>query len=240
MKLYLSSYHLCKDPARFSVLPAKNKRVAVVRNALDQYTDGPRLKEGLEREINDLTAIGLLPEPLDLRKFFGKTEALEKRINEFGFIWVTGGNSFVLRRAYAQSGLDIILKAKLVEDDFVYAGYSAGICVATPTLEGIHLADDPEATPAGYDREAIWSGLGFVPFCIAPHYRSDHFESALMEKSVEYFIEHKLPFIALHDGEALLLDTKTSNQTFASAFSLGTPFPKQSPAVAQAVSQLER
>jgi len=216
MKLYLSSYHLCKEPARLSSLPAKNKRVAVVRNALDQYTDGPRLKEGLEREINDLTAIGLLPEPLELRNYFGKTEDLKKHIGEFGFIWVTGGNSFVLRRAYAQSGLDIILKDKLVEDDFVYAGYSAGICVVTPTLEGIHLADDPEAMPSGYSKEVIWSGLSFIPFCIAPHYRSDHFESALIEKSVEYFIEHKMPFIALHDGEALLLDTKTSNQSLDS------------------------
>lgn len=213
MKLYLSSYHLCKEPARLSSLPAKNKRAAVVRNALDQCTDGPRLKDGLEREIDDLTALGLLPEPLDLREFFGKSEGLEKHISEFGFIWVTGGNSFVLRRAYAQSGLDIILRDKLVEDDFVYAGYSAGICVVTPTLEGIHLADDPGAQPAGYAGDIIWSGLGFVPFCIAPHYRSDHCESALIEKSVEYFIERKIPFIALRDGEALLLDTKTSNQT---------------------------
>jgi len=201
-----------------SSLPAKNKRVAVVRNALDQYTDGPRLKEGLDREINDLTAIGLLPEPLDLRNFFGKAEDPEKHVKEFGFIWVTGGNSFVLRRAYAQSGLDIILKRKLEEDDFVYAGYSAGICVITPTLEGIHLDDNPEVIPVGYAKEIIWSGLRFVPFCIAPHYRSDHFESALIEKVVEYFLEHKIPFIALRDGEALLLDTKTSNQIFDSTF----------------------
>jgi len=216
MKLYLSSYHLCKEPARLSSLPAKNKRVAVVRNALDQYTNSSRLKEGLEREINDLTRIGLFPEPLDLRNYFGKAEDLKKHISEFGFIWVTGGNSFVLRRAFAQSGLDTILNRKLKEDDFVYSGYSAGVCVITPTLEGIHLADDPEAMPVGYSPEVIWSGLGFVPFCIAPHYRSDHFESALIEKSVEYFIEHKMPFIALHDGESLLLDTKTSNQALDS------------------------
>lgn len=44
----------------------------MIRNALDQYTDGPRLKEGLEREINDLRAIGLRPESLDLRNFFWK------------------------------------------------------------------------------------------------------------------------------------------------------------------------
>ena len=148
-----------------------------------------------------------------MRLFFGKTDELEKHVNQFGYIWVTGGNSFVLRRAFAQSGLDSILKRKLEEDDFVYSGYSAGACVVTPTLEGIHLADEPEAMPAGYPIEAIWSGLSFVPFCIAPHYRSNHFESALIEKTVEYFIEHKIPFIALHDGEALLFDTNASNKS---------------------------
>ena len=220
MKLYLSSYHLCNEPTRLSSLPAKNKRVAVVRNALDQYTDAGRLREGLEEELRDLAAIGLLPTPLDLRSFFGKTDELEAHLNDFGYIWVTGGNTFVLRRAFAQSGLDIILKRKLAEDDFVYSGYSAGACVITPTLEGIHLADEPEAMPAGYTTEILWAGLNFVPFCIAPHYRSDHFESALIEKSVEYYIEHKIPFIALHDGESLLLDATAEQSYRATSMSL--------------------
>jgi len=209
VKFYLSSYHLCKEPFRLSALPAKNKRVAVIRNALDVYTDAERLKKGLEGELNDLNAIGLLPEALDLRLFFGKTKELQRHIHEFGFVWVTGGNTFVLRRAFSESGLDTILYEKLPEDDFVYAGYSAGVCVITPSLEGIHLADEPQAMPSGYTSNVIWTGLNFVPFCIAPHYRSNHSESELIEKSVEYFIEHKIPFIALHDGEALILDSKT-------------------------------
>jgi dipeptidase E len=212
MKLYLSSYHLCKEPLRLSGLSAKNKKVAVIRNALDIYTDPKRLDEGLKRELSDLSAIGLSPEPLDLRLYFGKSKELKRKIGEFGYIWATGGNSFVLRRAFSQSGFDSILQQKLQEDDFVYSGYSAGVCVITPTLKGIHLADEPDAMPAGYPSEVIWTGLGFVPYCIAPHYRSDHFESALIEKAVEYFIEHKLPFIALHDGEALILDTKKPNE----------------------------
>jgi hypothetical protein len=31
---------------------------------------------------------------------------------------------------------------------------------------------------------------------------------ALIEKSVEYFIEQKIPFVALRDGEALVLDSR--------------------------------
>jgi dipeptidase E len=208
LKLYLSSYHLCKEPSRLSALSAKNRRVAIIRNALDVYKDEKRLREGLEREVADMEAIGLRPEPLDLRQFFGKENLLNELVDGFGYLWVVGGNSFVLRRAFKWSGLDAILARKVEADDFVYAGYSAGVCVLTPTLEGIHLADDPDAMPEGYPPEVIWSGLNMVPFCIAPHYRSAHSESALIEQSVEYFIEQKIPFIALHDGEALLLDTK--------------------------------
>jgi dipeptidase E len=182
--------------------------VAVVQNALDAYPDVGRREIGLQRELADLKAIGLVAEELDLRQFFGKGAELQKYIERFGYLWVTGGNTFVLRRAFSLSGLDSILHKKLAEDDFVYSGYSAGVCVVAPTLKGIHLADDPETTPKGYSSQTIWTGLGFIPYCIAPHYRSNHLESTLIEKSVEYFIEQKIPFVALRDGEALVLDSR--------------------------------
>ena len=101
-----------------------------------------------------------------------------------------------------QSGFDEVL----LEQDahFVYAGYSAGACAVTPTLRGIHLVDEPEVVPVGYTEEVTWDGLGLVPFSIVPHYRSNHPESALNEKVIEFFIEHKIPFIALRDGEVYI------------------------------------
>jgi dipeptidase E len=106
-----------------------------------------------------------------------------------------------------QSGLDAILLEKVQDQQFVYAGYSAGACVVTPTLRGIHLVDYTDVVPEGYAEEIIWDGLGLVPFSIAPHYRSDHPESELIERSVAYFIDHKIPFIALRDGEVYIQDT---------------------------------
>jgi dipeptidase E len=209
VKSYLSSYHLCDQPKRLSALAAKNNRVAVVQNALDAYTDLERRRIGLQREFADLKAIGLTTEELDSRLFFGKAAELEEFVEGFGYLWVTGGNTFVLRRAFSLSGLDSILQKKLHEDDFVYAGYSAGVCVLAPTLKGLHIADDPQAMPKGYVPQIIWTGLGFIPYCVAPHYRSNHSESPLIEKEIEYFIEQKIPFVALSDGEALILDSKT-------------------------------
>jgi len=70
------------------------------------------------------------------------------------------------------------------------------------TLRGIDLVNDPAVVPIGYSDAPVWDGLSFVPFAIAPHYRSPHPESALMESVIDYFISNKIPFIALRDGEA--------------------------------------
>ena len=189
---------------------AKNNRVAVIQNAQDCRTDPAKRKAVLERECEGMKSLGLKPEEFDLRGYFGRSDEMRERISEFAYCWVCGGNSFVLRRAFHLSGLDVLL-SELAEQEgeMVYGGYSAGACVVTPTLDGIHLADDPDSNPKGYDNEVIWDGVGIYPYCIAPHFRSDHPEAELIEKSVKYFIDKKLPFIALHDGEALLYDTIT-------------------------------
>jgi dipeptidase E len=209
MQLYLSSYGFGNDSARMLCATAANRRVGVIQNALDGYNDLPLRRESLARECAGLTALGLAPEELDLRDYFGDEDRLRERVDQLSYLWVVGGNTFVLRLAMAASGLDRILQSWRGNDRRIYGGYSAGACVLSPSLWGIHLADEPEIRPAGYPVEAIWEGLNLIPFYVAPHYRSDHFESAAIEQTVEYYIDHKLPFVTLRDGEALTLDDKT-------------------------------
>ena len=173
--------------------------MGVIRNALDYSEDVKRLEEGRAREFNDLRSLELRPEEVDLRRYFGAQNLLRDLIGQLDALWVVGGNTFILRRAMRQSGLDAILTRQ--GEHFVYAGYSAGACVMTPTLRGIHLVDEPETVPAGYPKEIIWESLGFVPFSIVPHYKSDHPEAALCEEVIAFFIAHRIPFIALRDGE---------------------------------------
>ena len=186
---------------------ARSPRVGVIQNALDCYTDLTRRRVELAREFGELASIGLSPEELDLRMYFGKQDKLRQQIAELGYLWVVGGNTFVLRKAFAQCGFDSIIQDLCRREDFIYAGYSAGVCVLGPTLHGIHLADDPDAVATGYAEGIIWEGLKLLPYCIAPHYKSDHHETELIDLSVAYYIDHKIPFVALRDGEALVLDT---------------------------------
>jgi dipeptidase E len=203
MKLYLSSYNLGDNPEKLVELVSPNKRVAVITNASDLKTVEER-KDKVKEEFDHLIEIGLLPEELDLRKYFGKQKKLEKKLNEFKTVWVKGGNTFVLRRAMSQSGFDKLIEEKINDSDFVYAGYSAGSCVVTPTLKGLEIVDDPITVPTGYNPEIIWEGLGFVEYSIAPHYKSNHPESVMVDETVKYFVEHKMPHKTLRDGEVII------------------------------------
>lgn len=127
-------------------------------------------------------------------------------MKEFGVFWVRSGNTFVLRQAMKLSGFDVVLKGMLKKGDVLYGGYSAGICVLSPTLKGIEITDDSKARPYGKKSKVIWEGLGIVDYAIVPHYKSDHPESKLSGKTVEYFIKNKVPFKALRDGDVIIIE----------------------------------
>jgi dipeptidase E len=206
MKLYLSSYMLGDHPEQMTAMVGNNKKTAIIMNAADQY-DPAKRPAYRDREIEKLDNLGLEAEELDLRDYFDDHGALAARLSRYGLVWVMGGNTFVLRRAMRASGFDEIITGMVQADKIVYGGFSAGACVVAPTLRGLELCDDPSIVPDGYDSEVIWEGLGFVPYSIAPHYRSPgHPETELVEQVITYFEEHNMPYRALRDGEAIVVD----------------------------------
>ena len=206
MHLYLSSYRIGNEPEKLTDLFGENKRTAVIGNARDQLI-GYEREIRMQQEHDDLRALGLQTEEVDLRDFFSAPQMLPQQLERFACIWMRGGNTFLLRRALAQSGGDLFLQSLRDDPDFICAGYSAGACVMSPTLQGINLADDPDFSAPPYNPEVIWEGLNFVPYWIVPHYQSDHFESEMMEAVVEFYRRENLPFKTLRDGEALVEKT---------------------------------
>lgn len=203
MKLFLSSYHLGSNPKKFLDLFSENKNVAIIANAKD-YKGSEEREERTEIDVKNLKELNLIPKEIDLRDYFGKKEALGKKLNEFAAVWVLGGNTFILRRAMKKSGLDEILREKVSDKNFIYGGYSAGSCVVTPTLKGLEFMDDPNVVPDGYKDEVIWEGLGLVDYFIVPHYKSGHPESSDADKTVKYLEENNIPFKTLRDGEVII------------------------------------
>jgi dipeptidase E len=205
VRLYLSSFRLGNRPERMSEMLRGGTRAAVITNA-DDYKDPDLRATSVERELNDLRGLGLAAVEVDLRRFFQHPEALRLLLQETDLVWVRGGNPFILRRAMTLTGADQILLDLLAKDRIVYGGYSAGACVMTPSLRGIELIDDPNDVPDGYPAPIVWDCLGVVPHFILPHYRSDHPESSLIDKAMEYMVDNHMPFVALRDGQALVVD----------------------------------
>ncbi|MFD6880242.1 Type 1 glutamine amidotransferase-like domain-containing protein [Streptomyces sp. NPDC054904] len=211
MRLYLSSFRIGNRPEELlRLLGNGGRRTALILNA-DDYKDAEGRAASLQRELDELTGIGLDPFEVDLREYFGRPEELEKVLSPADAVYVRGGSVFVLQRAFQASGADRILKRLIQEDAVVYAGYSAGPCMLGPDLRGIQGdVDNPELVPSGYEGTTMgWECLGLVPFAIAPHHRSDHPESEEIDRLVEYYIEHHVPFVALRDGQAIVVDGDT-------------------------------
>ncbi|MDQ3075924.1 MAG: peptidase E [bacterium] len=200
MRLYLSSYKFGNFAGKLAELASDNKKVCIIMNALD-FGDPERIAMSVGNQVDTFKTLGYEAEQLDLRDFFNKKDELRNHISKFGMVWVNGGNVFILKRAYEQSGFDTLIKEMLVKDDIVYAGYSAGVCVMCPTLHGSELVDNPNIVPEGYAPEFSWEGLGIFSKAISVHYKSDHPESADIDKEIEYFKEHNIPFEVLRDGE---------------------------------------
>jgi len=205
MRLYLSSYKLGNQPEQMLPLIKGTKKTAIIMNAQDNVLP-ERRTERLQEEMDKLTNLGLRPEELDLRKFFGKADELKEHIKQFDYFWVRGGNVFLLRRAFKQSGFDNLLVELLRNDKVAYGGFSAGICILAPSLKGIELVDPKDDVSEGYDKAVVWDGLGILGYAIAPHYKSDHPESADIDKCVDYFKKNDIAHKTLRDGEAIIVN----------------------------------
>lgn len=205
MRLYLSSFRIGNKPQEWLDMIGDNKRTAVIVNAKDFKPEEER-PPWLKLQMDAVTALGLEPEDLDLREYFSNPAALKDRMKDFGSVWVCGGNAFILKRAYEQSGFDRLITEMVKKDEIVYAGYSAGVCVLAPSLEGIDLCDPPAAVPPGYKSEFDWNGLGITGYAILPHYKSDHPETHMIDQVAELMDKRGIKYRPLRDGQAIVIN----------------------------------
>lgn len=204
MRLFLSSENLGSYPEIFLKLVSGQKRLAMIENAKDDWSDKDRAKK-VQEHINQLKALGFTVEEIDLRNYFGKSKELEQKMNQFDGLFVFGGNTFILRRACAYSGLDKILPKLIKQDRLAYGGSSAGPILIGPSLRGSEHGDFPDVVPKGYKKEIIWEGLNIVPFYVVPHYKSDWWGKEAGQMA-DYLKDQNLEHYLLKDGQVVLVD----------------------------------
>ena len=159
-----------------------------------------------QREADDLRSLGFEPEELDLRLYFDRPDALRTKLEAYRLVWVTGGNAFVLARAMSASGFRDAARVHVDLGSLTYAGYSAGACVTARDLDGIQFMDDPAIIPPGYSAAMPPATLGWVPWRIVPHWRSDHPEAGAAERAARHLEDAGLEYRTLSDGDAIVID----------------------------------
>lgn len=209
MKLYLSSYRLGNQSKELiKWMEKQGNKILVIPNAVDAFPDGERKTRGILDKIKDLTELGFESEILDLREYFNKQNVLKNKLKSYKAFYAIGGNVFVLRKVMKLSGFDNYLKEIAPNPDYLYAGFSAGICVLAKNLKGIDLADEPEKDPYNAG-DIIWEGVGLIDYMPVPHYHTpNHPESPLMNDVVKYLNANKLPYKTLKDGDVIIEEIK--------------------------------
>ncbi|CAB4910770.1 MAG: hypothetical protein F2923_00750 [Actinobacteria bacterium] len=232
VQLYLSSQGLGDAPESLRLLNPGATQALIILNALDSYPFSRQ--GAFTNESAELVALGYECKELDLRLYFvdnideeagevrssrtkraeraeiGEQIELVERLCRADLVWIAGGNTFVLARAMKQSGFKAaLLQANLERElaqlpSLIYGGYSAGAVVVGPDLQGIHLMDDPNVVPAGYDPATEVLTLGFIQDRIIPHYQSDNPESGQADKAVAFLESGNLKYRTLSDGEVLI------------------------------------
>jgi dipeptidase E len=200
MKLYLSSIGV-PTPDDLALLlgkPLSTTSVAFIPNANDYYAERPRSVVTKQR-VAPLESLGMKVTVIDLRDY-SDGAALEKALQPYDLIWVTGGNTFLLRDEIRKSGFERIIHG-LLNQGKVYGGNSAGALVAGDSIGDIDLdsADPPE-----FAAELIEEGLHLVPYIIVPHVNNLEFTEVM--KTVAKRVDRADKFIELKDSQAVVFD----------------------------------
>ena len=138
MKFYLSSFMFGSETEKLKTLLPPAGKIGHINNANDvTEITTKKIPELQSQEIEQLNHLGFNAAPLNLRDYFNEEEKLKERLSNLDGVWVSGGNTFVLRQAMKLSGFDIVFDELKSRNNFLYAGYSAGICVLCDSLKYI-------------------------------------------------------------------------------------------------------
>jgi hypothetical protein len=137
-------------------------------------------KKGRELEA----ALGIPVECVDCGRDDKPAELFEEPLAEADCIWVTGGNTFYLWHHMKRSGVDELVRRRVLEDGALYVGCSAGAIVAGSSIRTAYWKgwDDPHIV-GDWSTEESLRGMGLVPSkAFFPHFEHAAHAALLEER----------------------------------------------------------
>lgn len=213
MKFYLSSLFLGDqehiEKLKKWLAETKKPKIAYIDNALDGYGINNRRVQARKDNFKTLEDVGFVVELLDLSDYFHRSEELVEVLNGFDAVYVFGGNTFVLNRVVKLSGFDVALDAvRTINKNFIYIGFSAGVCILQENLKGTAFNDEPEVNPYGDIEQEfdIYKGLCYFEESFVVHYVDSEVEPKEQQQELDYYKKNSLEFKTLKDGEVIIID----------------------------------
>lgn len=205
MRLFLSSYRAGKHEKELREFLGKIDKIAIITNAKDYKTPEAR-RTKLEDNFNYWRSIGFEPTEIDLRPYFHKPGA-ETLLKKHNFIWLAGGNAFLLRRAMSYTGLDKYFYDAVRKNEIILGGESAGAIIMGPTLKYSEVENDLEDSqhyaPQPYSKEVIWEGLELIDYVPVPHYQSPGYIG--IDEYIKKLEKDKIPYKKMTDNQAIII-----------------------------------
>lgn len=170
---------------------------ALIENAADVIEGSEEWVRGIR---NSLQEQGYAVEPIDVRHWTNKREALREKLASKDVIWVCGGHTYYLRWILMETGADEIIK-ELVAEGKVYAGWSAGAIVAGPTTRYFdEMGDDPNDAPT-----TIFEGLCLSDIVVVPHGDNPEFSEGA-QRARKRLDDEGFTTLLLSDSEVAIVD----------------------------------
>lgn len=133
----------------------------------------------------------------------GKTlNQLKNDLEDYDFIYLSGGNTFYLLKESHKSGFFELIKDLINNQGKTYIGTSAGSIITGPKCPDYLLSKD-EVLDLENQR-----GYGFVDFTILPHWGSEDFKDLYLKDRLEMaYKQNQVPLIILTDNQYIHVQT---------------------------------
>jgi dipeptidase E len=197
MKVFLASSPSLSEVQTSELLQLVGKekadKVLVITTAVVPYGLDPR-PEWVDKQLEPLKEICNELVETTLEDGDLTPESLE----EYDFVFVSGGNTFYLAYRLQETGWDKKL-TEYIEAGGVYAGSSAGSIILMDNIEHFSPADDPAKAPK------ICPGLSLIKEAVIPHADSEKY-AELMGGISDNYRKDGYEVIALNDDQVFVID----------------------------------
>ena len=192
MELFLtSSVHAVAYDIAKRVNLSKANRLVFINTATEPKGE----REDLEWLMNDRQALVNAGFTVIDYTITGKSKnELEKDLNNFDYVYMSGGNTAYLLEQSQRSGFISVIKDFVKSKNKVYIGTSAGSIIAGPRLPDYFSDEDADLQDA--------NGYGFVNFTLLPHWGSEDFREKYLGKRLKIvYKKDQVPLLLLTDDQ---------------------------------------